>query len=330
MIGFVYKKLNMFSIIIPVYNKENYIQKTILSIINQTYNDYEIIIINDGSTDYSLEIIEKFNFINADYKIINQENAGVSTARNNGVKIAKHDYIAFLDADDWWEPTFLEKMHDLITKYPDASLYASSYYKVKRQNNIIAQLHFEDNFHDGYINYINIYSKGLWMPIWTGATIIKKDVFEKLNGFNSNLILGEDFDLWIRVSLNYQIAFINEPLSNYNQDVDEHNRLVVSDKIYPPQKHFIFNLDYLIEIEKKNKDLKILLDRLRLYTLLRYRLSGLYVFEYQKEFNKIEFEDFSIYDYIKFHLPIFTVKFYYNVLNFISIIKSNLQSIFKL
>ena len=108
----------MFSVIIPLYNKAAYIEKAINSVLAQNFKEFELIIVNDGSTDdsfskltvicnrLSVENPEIFNKI----KIVQQENQGVSTARNNGVKIAKYDYIAFLDADDWWESTFLEEM----------------------------------------------------------------------------------------------------------------------------------------------------------------------------------------------------------------------------
>ena len=95
----------MFTVVIPLYNKANYIEKAINSVLNQTFTEFEIIVVNDGSTDESLEKIGHFK--DARLKIINQENAGVSTARNNGVKEAKYDYVAFLVADDWWDEHFL-------------------------------------------------------------------------------------------------------------------------------------------------------------------------------------------------------------------------------
>ena len=107
----------MFSIIIPLYNKAAYIEKAIRSVMCQTYQEFEVIVVDDGSTDESfaqlsvisqqLSVEEPDKFIKI--KIVQQENQGVSTARNNGVKLAKYDYIAFLDADDWWEPTFLRE-----------------------------------------------------------------------------------------------------------------------------------------------------------------------------------------------------------------------------
>ena len=117
------------SVIIPLYNKAPYVKKALESVCHQTYSDYELIVINDGSTDDSCMIAEKYlqGMDGINYQLITQENAGVSAARNNGVAQASGEYISFLDADDWWEPTFLEKMAKFIEDYPEAGLYASNY-----------------------------------------------------------------------------------------------------------------------------------------------------------------------------------------------------------
>ena len=103
-----------FSIIIPVYNVEKYIKKCLDSVVNQTVKDYEVILINDGSTDNSMEIAKKYSF-----KIINQKNQGQSAARNHGIKEAKGDYIVFLDSDDTIEKDYLEKIEESLKDKPD-------------------------------------------------------------------------------------------------------------------------------------------------------------------------------------------------------------------
>jgi glycosyltransferase involved in cell wall biosynthesis len=125
----------MFSIIIPLYNKALYIAKAIQSVAAQTYQEFELIVIDDGSKDESLEKLRVTSYElrenNPDFFakiiIIEQQNQGVSITRNNGVKLAKYDYIAFLDADDWWEPTFFEEMKALIEEFPEGGIYGSSY-----------------------------------------------------------------------------------------------------------------------------------------------------------------------------------------------------------
>jgi len=203
-------------------------------------------------------------------RIIEQQNKGVSVARNNGVKIAKYDYIAFLDADDSWEPTYLEEMKTLIEAYPDAVIFGSGYYLVKNGQKRKAPVGVESDFEKGIINYCQVYAKTLCMPLWTGATIIRKTIFESEKGFKPNLKLGEDFDLWIRVAMKYPLAFLNKQLANYNQDVELSGR-AIDEKLYEPYEHMLFsNYGEL----NKDIDFRYLYERLAVYGLLPYYLSG--------------------------------------------------------
>ena len=116
-----------FSVIMPLYNKERYVKKAIESVIAQTYRDFELIIIDDGSTDNSLEVVRGLKIEDRRLKILTQSNSGVAVARNNGVAASEGEYMCFLDADDWWEANFLEEMDRLITEYPEAGLCATNY-----------------------------------------------------------------------------------------------------------------------------------------------------------------------------------------------------------
>ena len=266
----------MFSVVIPLYNKAPYIEKAIRSVAAQTCRDFELIIIDDGSKDGGFEIAKKLLAALTPplggWGATCQSNQGVSVTRNNGVKLAKYDYIAFLDADDWWETTYLEEMKNLIVQYPEAGIYASSYYKVKNGKHIQANIGVGDGFHQGLINYFQVYAKTLWMPLWTGATVIKKNIFHENNGFKPTLKLGEDFDLWVRVALKYPVAFLNKPLAYYNQDVEQANR-AIGNKLHKPQEHMLFALKELYETEKPDSDLKHLMDALRVYGLFPYYLN---------------------------------------------------------
>jgi glycosyltransferase involved in cell wall biosynthesis len=122
----------MFSVVVSLYNKASYIEKAIYSIINQTYYEFEIIIIDDGSTDDSwiclqniiIQVRKKYPDLYSKMRILQQNNQGVSATRNRGVAIAKYDYIAFGDADDWWCSSFLEEIKNLIEGYPDAGIFS--------------------------------------------------------------------------------------------------------------------------------------------------------------------------------------------------------------
>jgi glycosyltransferase involved in cell wall biosynthesis len=285
----------VFSIILPLYNKAKYIEKAVFSIHAQTFNDFELIVVDDGSTDDGLTVLrdairsiesklEKGIF---DYTIVEQTNQGVSVARNNGVKIAKYQYIAFLDADDWWEATYLEEMHNLIKKYPSSSIYGCSYYKVKRGTNIRANIGVDTDFQDGLIDYFKVYAKTMYMPLWTGATIVRSDVFRLENGFKPKLKGGEDFELWVRIAHKFGVAFLNKPLAYYNQDVDIATRAVGS-KLYEPEEHVIFcdfgDLNH-------NEDFRVLFEILAVYALLPYYLSGKFKFEVDRIISTIRWEN---------------------------------------
>lgn len=312
----------MFSVIIPLYNKAPYVVKALRSVMSQTFREFEVIIIDDGSTDQSYEVAQNFILQTTNFKLHTQPNQGVSTARNNGVKLAQYPYVCFLDADDWWAPTFLDEMKALIEEFPDAGIYGTSYYKVKRGENIPANIGVNDDFKSGYINYFQIYAKTMWMPLTSISVAIPKNVFDNENGFKPTLKLGEDFDLWVRVAIKYPVVLLNKPLAYYNQDVDIQHRGVVDDKIYDPRTHYIFNLNFLAEEERKNNDLKVLLDRLRVYTLFRYRLQIAYLVEYKNEIKKIDYKNVSINDRLRYILPVFYYKLNYGFRRFIKRIKS--------
>ncbi|MFC2719246.1 MAG: glycosyltransferase [Bacteroidota bacterium] len=301
----------MFSVIIPLYNKVPYIAKAIESVLGQTYRDFEVIVIDDGSTDQSLEVAKTFE--NKSITIISQPNSGVSTARNNGVKLAKHPYICFLDADDWWHPTFLEEMKRLITDFPDAGIYGSGYYIVKNGQERIAPIGVPQGFERGIIDYCEVYAKTLCMPLTSISVVIPKHIFDEERGFKSQLKFGEDFDLWIRIALKHKVILVNKPLAYYNQDVDVNNRGVAVHKIYSPVNHFIFNLDYLYDSEKNNHRLKILLDKLRVYILLKYRMQRAFPKEYSAEIKKVDFSVQPLGVRLQYYLPVWFLKQYYGL-----------------
>ena len=296
----------MFSVIITLYNKTLYIEKCLRSVLDQTCQDFEVIVVNDGSTDDGAEKAEKFKVQSSKFKVISQLNTGVSTARNNGVKAAKFDYIAFLDADDWWEPTFLEEMKGMIEEYPQAGIYGSSYYLIKNSRKRIAPIGVEPSFHKGIINYCRVYAKTLCMPLWTCAVIVPIKALKSENGFKPILKLGEDFDLWIRIVLKYPVVFLNKPLANYNQDVDLAYRAVGN--LHNPENHVLWNLEYLANEELSDPDLKQLLDNLRVYGLFPYFLTGEYRRLAKQELDKVDWKNQPVTARRRYSRPVFLLK----------------------
>ena len=275
----------LFSVIIPLYNKAPYVGKTIESVLGQTLGNYELIIIDNGSTDGSSEIVA--GFTDPRIRTIRlDKNVGVSNARNNGVAMATATYITFLDADDWWEPTFLEEMAGLIERHPDAGIYGTGYYIVKNSKKRLAPVGVGEEFVEGEINYCSVYARTLCMPLTSITIALPKAVFEENGGFKPHLKLGEDFDLWIRIALKHKVVFLNKPLSNYNQDVDVTYR--GTHHLCGPKEHMLWNLGYLEPEEKTNPDYKQLIDNLRTYSLLPYLLTKQYRSAARTELAKVD------------------------------------------
>lgn len=308
-----------FSVIIPLYNKAPYVRKTVESVLCQTFTDWELIIIDNGSTDGSNEVVAEFT--DSRIQIVQlAENVGVSNARNKGATLATAPLITFLDADDWWDPTFLEEMANLIDRHPDAGIYGTGYYIVKNGRRRVAPIGVDETFTEGEINYCHVYAKTLCMPLTSISVCIPRMVFNETGGFPAEIKLGEDFMLWLRIALNHKTVLLNKPLSNYNQDVDSAFR-GTHNKRYNPDTFMTFYFDRFAEEESKNHDLKILLDKLRVYTLMNFRKNNLYPYRVQQEINKVDFRNVdSIYRFY-YKAPYWIVKVYLEVMHILSTIK---------
>lgn len=205
--------LKMISIVIPLYNKEKSIASTLQTVLNQTFSDYEIVIVNDGSTDNSVAEVEKVQ--DSRVRLIHQQNAGVSVARNRGVEEAKGELIAFLDADDEWKPEYLATQYQLSLKYPECSVFACNYefrdVEGKVTPTIIHKLSFAEE--DGIlINYFEVASCS-HPPLWTSAVVVRKSALQAIGGFPVGIKSGEDLLTWARLACKYQIAYSITPLA---------------------------------------------------------------------------------------------------------------------
>ena len=278
----------LFSVIIPLYNKSPYVAKAIGSVLSQRFSDYELIVIDDGSKDNSAEIARQAILGRENCRLIQQENAGVSVARNNGVAASVGNYLCFLDADDWWDPSFLEEMSNLIGEFPEAGVYGVNYTIVNetKRKTRVAKIGVEDGFESGYINYCQTYAKTMYMPLWTGAVCVPRRVFVEMGGFPKGIKLGEDFLLWIRIALRYRVAFLNKPLAYYNQDVEVANR--GTNHLYAPEEHMLWNLSFLEPIEQTDADYKRLVDQLRVYGLMPYLIDKRTNDAARKELSKVD------------------------------------------
>ena len=207
----------MISVVIPLYNKEKQIGNTLRTVLNQTFQDFEIVVVNDGSTDNSTAEVERFH--DQRIRLVHQANAGVSAARNRGIEESKYDLIAFLDADDEWKPSYLETQHSLYKKYPECSVFACNYESRDGNGNvrptIIRKLPFQET--DGILsNYFEVASCS-HPPICSISIMVKKSALKDIGGFPVGIKSGEDLMTWARLACNYKIAYNRIPLCTFIQ-----------------------------------------------------------------------------------------------------------------
>lgn len=310
-----------FSIVIPLYNKAPYIRKAIESVVSQTFGDWELIVVDDGSRDDSGTVARNIN--DSRIRVLRQENQGVSMARNNGVREASAPYVCFLDADDWWDSRFLEHMADAICRYPEAPLFGTNYWIVKGGRQRLAPIGVPEGFQEGVIDYFGTYASTLCMPITCSTACLSRQLFLSLGGFDPRIQLGEDFLLWVSIALQHPVVFLNTPLACYNQDVDDTFRLT-RQKSYNPDSFMTFHLDRFAEEESKNANLKILFDRLRVTTLMNFRRRNLFPDRVRHEIAKVDFSHVQPIYRFYYKAPVPIVIGYCTALSFLSFVKKKL------
>lgn len=210
------KNNTYFSIVVPLFNKEEYVERAIQSILNQRYENFEIIIVNDGSIDRSRDKVIAIN--DARIKLIDQINKGVSAARNTGVFNAQYDFVTFLDADDTWEPNFLAEMDLLIKKFPDAGIYGvNNFFEYQNFKKVYEPYTWLFNGETcGLINnYFDVFLKIGKSPFSNSNFCMPKELFVRIDGYKEGVRLTEDSDLWSRVALSFKIAYSTKPLATY-------------------------------------------------------------------------------------------------------------------
>ncbi|MFE3869099.1 glycosyltransferase family 2 protein [Flavobacterium sp. LS2P90] len=250
-----------FSVIIPLFNKEKFIEATLKSVLIQTFIDFEILIINDGSTDNSAEIIKGFDDPRIRY--FYKENEGVSSARNTGIKNAKAKFIAFLDADDYWYPDFLEEMFKNIQSYPQEKVFSAAIEIETSKKVIPASYSILKTNHCEIVNYFNASSKET--VICTSCAVFHKSIFSETGTFDLKIKSGQDTDMWIRIGMNYPVVFSWKILARYIYD----EKSLSKNKNYLNQK---INFSKFEEQEKTNLSLKKFLDLNRFSLAIKSKL----------------------------------------------------------
>ena len=196
------------SVIIPTKNRADYVSSAIQSVLDQTFGDFEIIVVDGASIDNTQEVVRKFDDKRIRY-IREKKDRGVSTSRNKGIRLSRGKLIAFLDDDDLWMPSKLEKQLELISKKPNIGAVYTGAWFFRKSGKIIGS----------HIPFLrgNIFPKILKKNRIGGCSVVlvRKECFEKVGLFDENLPADEDFDLWIRLAKCYQFDYVREPLVLY-------------------------------------------------------------------------------------------------------------------
>ncbi len=272
----------MISIVIPLYNKAQSIESTIRCIQAQTLQDFEIVVVEGWSTDGSTEIIKRLASEDPRIRVLMQQNRhGVTPARNESIEAAVSERIAFIDADDYWEPEYLETLVRLMDDYPQAGIWGIRHGElcggVKREEMQTGSTSFR-----GIID--NPWKTG--SPYWTGATGISKTAFKAVCGFDNRIIYGEDIDLWYSIMLRYPAAFdATRTLAYYRTDAE--NR--ACEHTFPLRLHIPFYIDKYEADRKSNADFRRFFDLQCLYRLFPYAGKREYRKDLRKCLSQIDF-----------------------------------------
>lgn len=204
----------MFSVVIPLYNKSNFIQRAIESVLVQSFRDFEIIVINDGSNDESVDRVQIYE--DQRIRLFSQKNLGVSAARNRGIKESKGQIIAFLDADDEWLPDYLQTIYDLRLKYKQAGVFGTrSIYKYSDGTCVNAMVHGRIIEGDKNACILDFYYGEGDTPLSSSSTAVLRDAIVSVGAFREGQVIGEDTDAWYRLAFRYKIAYCYKPKAIY-------------------------------------------------------------------------------------------------------------------
>ena len=241
-----------FSIVIPTYNKANTIEQALDSIYDQTVNNFEIIVVNDGSTDNILDVLDRYD---KPVRVISQENKGVSVARNTGIDHAVGEYICFLDADDMWYPNHLEVVSDMMKKYPSAEYFGTCHRssfpdgRIVDGNSRLSDLDEIMVVHD-LIGFINKYGG----VVNTNSICVKRSILldEKIY-FEPGEKMGEDVDVWYRIALKHPIVISSKMTTLYRREFSTATAVTSN----PPDWCFVKRKESIIndkDISDENKE----------------------------------------------------------------------------
>lgn len=209
-----------FSVVIPMYNKADYIQRSVHSVLQQKLVDFELLIVNDCSTDKSLSRAEKIE--DSRITILQHEvNKGLSASRNTGISNAKGDIITFLDADDEWKPNFLAAIDTLARKFPDCDIYGTDYEEKINNHTVIPVKNLPKAVRPNqYVKIEDFFTASLFNPIYCYSCVaFSRKALNKIGNFNTAVDIGEDLDFNIRANSQFKLAYYYKACAIYYVDI---------------------------------------------------------------------------------------------------------------
>ncbi|MEH6955598.1 glycosyltransferase family 2 protein [Neobacillus drentensis] len=260
-----------FSIIIPTYNAEKFITRGVKSVLKQTFDDFELIVVDDGSKDRTLERLKSIN--DERLVVISQANKGVSIARNTGISNAHGEFVCFLDADDEYLPNHLEHLAGLITENPSKEFFATRFCVSLRtdSNNIIMPATTGDVKY--YEDAVQEMLRNTEM-IWTGCVCIKREMFEKYGMFEPGVKLGEDTDMWKRVYVHSGIVYSDTVTVQRNRDGSEATKYYARSYVADPLNRMPMFLSDDTILDNIKESLKTEYELTKLQVVRSYLVDG--------------------------------------------------------
>ena len=210
-------KMPAVSVIVPLYNKTGFVERCVASIQAQTLSDFEVVVVDDGSTDSSYDDFRRATEDDARFRIVRQANGGVSRARNAGIALARSDLIAFLDADDEWRPDYLATIVAIARRHPDAVIYGTAYEVLQdRTERFVKQGAFGGRSLVEPREFFEAWSRLGNCPLFIGATAVRRAPMNAVGGFEPGMDLGEELLTFIRLLELGNVAFDDTPHAVYH------------------------------------------------------------------------------------------------------------------
>lgn len=286
----------MISVVIPLYNKEHSIRATIDSVLGQTCKDFEVVVVDDGSTDDSASVVKECARFDSRVRLIEKGNGGVSSARNEGIRQAKYELIAFLDADDVWEPDYLETLWKLYCDFPNAGIWGLGWGWMKNGNRSYPSFPGMENDSRGMVS--SVWEKGL--IYWTSSSSSSsKTLLMEIGMFDERISHGEDTDVWIKLLMQRGGAFHNTPKAFYQLDAE--NRAM--NRNIPLEKLYIYYFEKYETWRKENASFRHFIDKECMWWLFPYYLSDSHNSDVHRILNQIDLKEYKFSFRFRFAFP---------------------------